>query len=82
MSDQDKTKQYNKEYYKNHKEKYLNDGEYNKKIECKICNKGYSKLNYAKHLKTVKHIRNSESNERLSLSDEEIKKLRDLISKN
>ncbi len=48
------SKEYQKKYYEEHKEVYKN--KYNCQIQCETCNKSYSKLNYAKHCKTLKHI--------------------------
>ncbi len=45
---------YNKEYYEKNKQKYKDV--YNMKVECPLCKKAYSKLNYSKHLKTQKHV--------------------------
>jgi hypothetical protein len=44
-----KTKEYNQNYYKQHK---------NDKYHCDICNKDYSAFNRDQHNKTAKHIKN------------------------
>jgi transposase-like protein len=44
-----KSKEYNKKYYSNHK---------NDKFHCDTCNKDYSAFNKDQHLKTAKHIKN------------------------
>ena len=48
--------EYMKKYYEKNKDKFKTGGSYNKLIKCEMCNKEYSQLNYAKHLKSTKHL--------------------------
>jgi len=68
---------YNKEYYEKNKQKYKDV--YNMKVECPLCKKAYSKLNYSKHLKTQKHLDKQKVGSSLELTDEQKLKLIKLL---
>jgi hypothetical protein len=46
-------KEYNKNYYANHRDDLLARGK--EKVQCKCCNVMISRVNFSKHLATVKH---------------------------
>ena len=59
---------YMKEYYQNNKAKYQEI--YNNKKHCDVCNSDYPGLNFSKHLKTYKHLRNVENGSNVTLTKE------------